>query len=955
MISAAADAKQHLELPCGAVRFPWPHPLKNRRARFDVWFDGAGRVWAPPAKVSDFLPPGKENDGKRKNVETNLIPDGAKYRHPDDKRACLVLAEAASIVPASRKPGKDTMLMIAAGREALDRFRDDVLGATQGLRDEIKYDEAIARAVEHASTAVASTAARAAMLRRMVLEIPDFAEALGRALEALAELAGAKLGGAAADDAADDDNQVQARQPAGQPAAQPAGQPAAHQAGNAAHIAARAVEVARRASSAAAFPAPAAPLAAAAPSSTIYDPDWEPTEPEAAVALRQLTHDHVRTFLELVKRHAGRTSLLGEYQPRQVKRAAIANLSHWRDLLPSASVTAGTYRTVWRRGMQLLSVWAALRPALEASRAAMAGELGAAKDGYGRPLVKVFGLHRPLMSLAPDNLELLRSGYWPLAARMSLSCVWKAGQPRPDHFRSLFTTEGQRKGINPNGRDHSGACVMIAAMKNANAGRPALLEELADLDAFYGGLLTHWKNRPKSLPRKASKASSGPMAWLLVAAAVQAQFQTFQLADAGLPEPSPRTAEAARQFAEVALAAGYISQGRSGDAAYIAVAANKPKPGRGAPRFRCVHPSCADPTNCMGLRFMEAGEVLTDAHGVSRTAREPCLFQSHHKTDAFTADDDVHFVPVPEVLASALRLMAGAGRRVLLRVHGKTPPLCCVDKTPRTATRKSPRTATRKKPMMCCDEPRTLLLTVTGDEYSPGSNEQMLKDVFFTASRLLGLPRPEWDRTRVPSFSTALITDADASFAARENAELFEGLRRKLQEPPDPEESRPGLPDDTPWAAVSAYTCVTDLRKQFLACRGDAQGLSLWAHEAARLHQRARGEEPTGLSFIDPDDRSTEWDFVRARAAKTSLAKMHANYSRGLEAHRVMMNVYSWIRQYFVFGDADVLKRKRAANQAPLETLEPPLEAPQKAQLEPPLEAPLEAPLEPPAKARKTS
>jgi hypothetical protein len=32
---------------------------------------------------------------------------------------------------------------------------------------------------------------------------------------------------------------------------------------------------------------------------------------------------------------------------------------------------------------------------------------------------------------------------------------------------------------------------MIAAMKNANAGRPALLEELADLDAFYGGLLTH--------------------------------------------------------------------------------------------------------------------------------------------------------------------------------------------------------------------------------------------------------------------------------------------------------------------------------------------------------------------------------------------------------------------------------------------------------------------------------
>jgi hypothetical protein len=71
----------------------------------------------------------------------------------------------------------------------------------------------------------------------------------------------------------------------------------------------------------------------------------------------------------------------------------------------------------------------------------------------------------------------------------------------------------------------------------------------------------------------------------------------------------------------------------------------------------------------MGLRFMEAGEVLTDAHGVSRTTRESCLFQSHHKTDAFTADDDVHFVPVPEVMASALRLMAGAGRRVLLRVH----------------------------------------------------------------------------------------------------------------------------------------------------------------------------------------------------------------------------------------------------------------------------------------------
>jgi hypothetical protein len=57
-------------------------------------------------------------------------------------------------------------------------------------------------------------------------------------------------------------------------------------------------------------------------------------------------------------------------------------------------------------------------------------------------------------------------------------------------------------------------------MKNATSGRPALLGELTDLDAFYGGLITHWKNRPKSLPRKASKASSGPMAWLLVAAAV---------------------------------------------------------------------------------------------------------------------------------------------------------------------------------------------------------------------------------------------------------------------------------------------------------------------------------------------------------------------------------------------------------------------------------------------------
>jgi len=130
MISAAADAKQHLELPPCAVRFPWPHPLKNRRARFDVWFDGAGRVLAPPAKVSDFLPPGKENDGKRKNVETNLISNGANHRHPDDKRVCFVLAEAVCIVPASRTPGKDTRLMIAAGREALDRLRDDDLGAT---------------------------------------------------------------------------------------------------------------------------------------------------------------------------------------------------------------------------------------------------------------------------------------------------------------------------------------------------------------------------------------------------------------------------------------------------------------------------------------------------------------------------------------------------------------------------------------------------------------------------------------------------------------------------------------------------------------------------------------------------------------------------------------------------------------------------------------------------------
>jgi hypothetical protein len=49
-----------------------------------------------------------------------------------------------------------------------------------------------------------------------------------------------------------------------------------------------------------------------------------------------------------------------------------------------------------------------------------------------------------------------------------------------------------------------------------------------------------------------------------------------------------------------------------------------------------------------------------------------------------------------------------------------------------------------------------------------------------------------------------------------------------------------------------------------------------------------------------------------------------------------MMNVYSWIRQYFVFGDADVLKRKRAANQAPDKR-------------------PVEAPLEPPTKAQKTS
>ena len=116
----------------------------------------------------------------------------------------------------------------------------------------------------------------------------------------------------------------------------------------------------------------------------------------------------------------------------------------------------------------------------------------------------------------------------------------------------------------------------------------------------------------------------------------------------------------------------------------------------------------------------------------------------------------------------------------------------------------------------------TLLLTVTGDEYSPGSNEQMLKDVFFTASHLVGLRRPEWDRTRVSSFSTALITDVNAAFAARENAELFEGLRRKPQAPPDP-----NRPDKTLWAAVSAYTCVTDLRKQFLACKGDAHGLSL--------------------------------------------------------------------------------------------------------------------------------
>jgi hypothetical protein len=174
------------------------------------------------------------------------------------------------------------------------------------------------------------------------------------------------------------------------------------------------------------------------------DPDWEPTPEEAAIALIELTTDHLMRVREAVLQRL-RPNLHGMHPGRRAGDISVANIPD-RNGLINAGVTKSTYKVKQGYHEQLLNVWGVLREDMEAARPKMCARPHGIRDHRGRPLVYVLSLHRPLMRAAPDSPEFVRLGFVAMLARQGLHSVWRAGAPTYDHLRTLFTTARPRSG-----------------------------------------------------------------------------------------------------------------------------------------------------------------------------------------------------------------------------------------------------------------------------------------------------------------------------------------------------------------------------------------------------------------------------------------------------------------------------------------------------------------------------
>jgi hypothetical protein len=611
------------------------------------------------------------------------------------------------------------------------------------------------------------------------------------------------------------------------------------------------------------------------------DPCWRPSDLEVARYLKTLTNTCMEPLWNAVKKHVP-----NDLCDKKVLRGpgvadrCLANIGEWRSDA-STSIVDGTYVTRRDHMQQLLNVWWYLRPRLEANRAGIALDLSGLTDNAGRPLAKLFRLDEPFMDPAPSALDFVRKGHVAMLARQALKTVYRVGNPpRPDHLRVLFTTAPS---CNGGVRDNSKDCNFMFALRNRHSANPDIAEELANLDAFHARLQHLFAKRPKVLQRRPDRATGvRPIDWMIITTVSGMLYDRLRAADGGAM--TVRVAEALRQWLIGASQGGYYSQTRGGDLGNITL------------RGRPCH--CGD-ADCMGVRYLEPGETVTDYSGAEYVARTHEIMHVHYKRDADTDPDSIHHITLPEPLGRAHAAFRDEGAVALLRHH--------------------------KKPSDARSRPRSLLLGQQGGEFNDNSR-QGLKDIVFTVGRLLRLGGLD----SLAGNKTAEILDEEALEVGRGagGARAISNPKASCRTPPAKRAARrageaaPADPEDElivrfreqlrpRWGDVVRLTCSTDYRKLFLSCRDDDQGLTRWVDDAYRMRQHDRGEEVVGLRGLEAASSSSVWSFVQCRSAKTSEKKRKLNYTRNLAVHDIMAEAYDLVRRYFVVMGRAPLPRPR--------------------------------------------